>query len=191
MIFRYIDESKSHPTAVETITPVPHAQKLQVIKTNKSKIREMSLKGAYSNKNKMPSSANFSNGGETEYPATLQELVLNYLCKNLDEICVTKPVITTPKRRRVHSGPNHCFASEMDLDEELQLLERVSGRNTNSYTDEVRAENLQENNNGSPALSPCQRVAMRGASRAWKLGRLHVLLGLGGRQCGLQCSYAT
>ena len=104
----------------------------------------MSLKRAYSNENKMASSANFSNGGETEYPATLQELVLNYLCKNLDEICVTKPVITTPKRRRVHSGPNHCFASEMDLDDELQLLERVSGQNTNSYTDEVRAENLQE-----------------------------------------------
>ena len=82
--------------------------------------------------------------GVEEYPATLQELVLNYLCKNLDEICVTKPVITTPKRRRVHSGPNHCFASEMDLDDELQLLERVSGQNTNSYTDEVRAENLQE-----------------------------------------------
>ena len=39
-----------------------------------------------------------------------------------------------------------------------------------------------------PVLSPCRRVAMRGASRAWKLGRLHVLLGLGGRLCGQRCS---
>ena len=84
-------------------------------------------------------STNFSNEGETENPTTLQDVVLNYLCKNINEICVTKPVIITPKRRRVHSGSNHSFVSEIDLHDKMYL---VGNHNTYSFTNDVQADNL-------------------------------------------------
>ena len=86
-------------------------------------------------------STNFSNEGETENPTTLQDVVLNYLCKNINEICVTKPVIITPKRRRVHSGSNHSFVSEIDLHDKMYL---VGNHNTYSFTNDVQAENLTD-----------------------------------------------
>ena len=86
-------------------------------------------------------STNFSNEGETENPTTLQDVVLNYLCKNINEICVTKPVIITPKRRRVHSGSNHSFESEIDLHDKMYL---VANHNTYSFTNDVQAENLPD-----------------------------------------------
>ena len=87
----------------------------------------------------MPGSVNFGNGGETEHPLTLQDIVLNYLCENIDEICVTKPVIITPKRRRVNSGSNHSYISEIDLNDKLHL---VSNPTTYSTNNEANVDNL-------------------------------------------------
>ena len=83
-------------------------------------------------------SNHFSNEGETEIPTKLQDLILNYVCKNINEICVTKPVIITPKRRRVHSGSNHTFVSEIDVDDKLYV---VANHNTYSFSNEIHAEN--------------------------------------------------
>ena len=85
----------------------------------------------------MSGSANFGNGGETEHPLTLQDLALNYLCENIDEICVTKPVIITPKRRRVNSGSNHSYISEIDLNDKLHLVS-----NPSTYSTEANVDNL-------------------------------------------------
>ena len=49
-------------------------------------------------------SKQFSENGETEHPFSLQDICLNYICNNLADICVTKTIVVSPKRRRVLSG---------------------------------------------------------------------------------------
>ena len=49
-------------------------------------------------------SKHFGGNGETEHPFSLQDICLNYICNNLTDICVTKTIVVSPKRRRVLSG---------------------------------------------------------------------------------------
>ena len=49
-------------------------------------------------------SKQFGENGETEHPISLQDICLDYICNNLADICVTKTIVVSPKRRRVLSG---------------------------------------------------------------------------------------
>ena len=59
-------------------------------------------------------STHFGESGEIEHPLSLQNICLNYLCINLNEICVKKTVVVSPKRRRVHSGSNQLYVDLVD-----------------------------------------------------------------------------
>ena len=41
----------------------------------------------------------------------------------------------------------------------------------------------------APVTSLCQKAVRREVSQVWTLGKLHALLGSGGTQCGLRCSF--
>ena len=60
-------------------------------------------------------SGNFGESGETEHPLTLQEICFNYICNNLNEICVIKNVVVTPKRRRISSGILPSYVDVVDF----------------------------------------------------------------------------
>ena len=66
-------------------------------------------------------SSYFGDSGETAYPFSLHDICLDYLCNNLNEICVTKTIVVTPKRRRVNSGTNQSYIDETDSGNELKI----------------------------------------------------------------------
>ena len=87
----------------------------------------------------------FGESGETAYPFSLHDICLNYLCNNLNEICVTKTIVVTPKRRRVNSGTNQSYIDETDSSNELKLglyqnagaISKLRGTSSNSNVTQV------------------------------------------------------
>ena len=84
--------------------------------------------------------SHFGDNGETANPFALHDICLNYLCDNLNEICVTKTIIVTPKRRRVNSGANPSYIDEVDSGNHLKLglyqntgiMSKLRGASSNS-----------------------------------------------------------
>ena len=102
----------------------------------------------------------FGDSGETAYPLSLQDICLNYLCSNLNEICVTKTIVVTPKRRRVNSGTNISYIDETDLGNNLKFgVYENSGaisklRGTNSKSNVSHVEGVDPAVLASPNLKP-------------------------------------
>ena len=97
-------------------------------------------------------SSYFGDCGETEHPCSLQDTCLAYLCNNLNEICVTKTVVVTPKRRKVNSGSSQSFVDEVESSAtDVQLN---SYQNAHSIGNEKNDEGVDPAISVSPSSKP-------------------------------------
>ena len=97
----------------------------------------------------------FGESGETEHPFSLQDICLNYLCNNLNEICVTKTIVVTPKRRRVSSGSSQSYITDFDCGSEIQS----SSYQTTGSLYKVRGPNSASNERHAEVVYPAVLVS--------------------------------
>ena len=99
-------------------------------------------------------SAHFGESGETENPCSLQDTCLKYLCNNLNEICVTKTIVVTPKRRRVNSGSSPIYVDVVDSTCSNSPVSSMSFLNSRSKGSETPVEGVHPAVLVSPNLKP-------------------------------------
>ena len=86
---------------------------------------------------------------ESNHPSSLQDICLNCLCDNLNEICVIKNIVVSPKRRRVSSGQSHEATSKHNTSSNVQstkcneILISDEGHDNSAHSSDLVNPNLR------------------------------------------------